>query len=75
MRGLLLDSHVPKAVVDGVRSLRPDCVIEHLAWWREGEYRSAGDEAILVAARAANLVLVTYDRDTIPAIVYRWLIE
>jgi len=75
VQGFLLDAHVPIAVADGVRDLRPDCLIEHLARWRDGMYRNAVDEDILVAARAARLVLVTYDRDTIPSIVHRWLAE
>ena len=75
MQGFLLDAHVPAAVVDGVRDLRPDCVIEHLAWWREGALRNAPDEEILVATRGAALALVTYDRATIPSIVHRWLAQ
>jgi hypothetical protein len=71
----LLDAHVPAAVADGVRAIRPDCRIEHLSYWRGGVLRNALDEHILVATRNANLVLVTYDVGTIPAILRRWLAE
>ena len=75
MHAFLLDAHVPVAVLDGVRAARPSCRVEHLAQWREGSFRSAIDEDILIAAHGANLVLVTYDVGTIPAILHRWLAE
>lgn len=40
--------------------------------WRGGKYRQAPDGAILLAARAERLTLVTYDVHTIPALVHSW---
>lgn len=75
MQGFLLDSHVPSSVADGVRNLRPDCLVEQLSRWRAGEYRNAADEDIMAAARSASVVLVTYDRGTIPSKVHQWLAD
>lgn len=72
MQGFLLDSHVPAAVVPAVRRLASDCIIEHLASWRGGILLDSPDEQILLAALAHDLALVTYDVDTIPAILNGW---
>ncbi len=73
--GFLLDAHVPAAVAEGVRVVRPGCEIEHLARWRGGRYREESDDIILRACRADDLALVTYDVGTIPALLHRWIAE
>lgn len=75
MRGFLLESHVPFAVVTGVKRRLPDCVIEHLSEWRGGKLLNADYETILAAAQEEQLVLVTYDRNTITPLVRAWIEE
>ncbi len=67
---LLLDEHVSPAVVHGLRRSGIEAVA--MREWREGWFREAADEAILVQAAAEGLVLVTYDQRTIPALLKIW---
>lgn len=46
-----------------------------MAHWHHGRLRQARDEDILIAALEADLLLVSYDVGTIPAIVHDWLAE
>lgn len=58
---LLLDENVSPVVAERTRAQRPDIRIESIYTWRDGAYVSASDDALLAAARADGLVLVTYD--------------
>jgi len=75
LSGFLLDVHVPLSVADGVRAARAGCRVEHVAHWRGGKFREDIDGPILEAAVAERLAVVTYDVNTIPAILHRWLAD
>ncbi len=69
-----MDSHVPRAVVRGVR-VACNCEINHIAGWQGGIFRNAEDDQILRATRENDLMLVTGDVGTIPAAVHGSLEE
>jgi len=75
VRGFLLDSHIDRAVVDGVKRLSRECEITHLADWRGGLLRNEDDETILLAATKEELMFISYDVNTIPATVARMIGE
>ena len=49
-----------------VKQHRPDLVIESVPTWQGGAFKGRPDKALLRAARAEGLTLVTYDQKTIP---------
>lgn len=70
---LLLDEHLPVSLARALRSAGHDAVT--LAEWREGEYRSMADEAVLVAAYEDQRILVSGDVHTIPDLLRRFAAE
>jgi predicted nuclease of predicted toxin-antitoxin system len=67
---LLLDSHLPRAVAEGLRRAGIDAMA--LAEWLGGAFREAEDELILTHAAEEGRVIVTFDRRTVPSLLARW---
>ena len=67
---LLLDSHLPLAVMEQLRRAEIDCAA--LSQWRDGTLRTAPDDRILSEAFEENRILVTFDTGTIPAMLGDW---
>lgn len=72
MLRLLLDEHVPPAVVADLAVRRPELEAVALRDWRGGALLSADDAAILSAARDHGLTLATYDLRAIPPLLKAW---
>lgn len=68
----LLDEHIAAAVVAAVRRYSPPLSVAHLAQWEAGRLLGCDDVALLQAAAAAGLTLVTYDCRTIPRLLKEW---
>jgi hypothetical protein len=69
---LLLDEHITPAVAVQLSRHRPTASILTLNAWQRGTYLGAPDDALLAAAQAAGLTLVTYDLRTIPPLLKQW---
>jgi len=69
MLKLLLDEHIPPAVAVGLKRHIRSLEVYALRDWQQGAFLGERDEAILDAAAALGLTLVTYDVDTIPKII------
>jgi hypothetical protein len=69
---LLLDEHIAPAVTIGLRSACPGLEVTALRDWRGGALLCADDVILLIAAREAELSLVTFDLRTIPAVLNAW---
>lgn len=67
---LLIETHVPPSVAQHLRRQGIDAVM--LQHWHEGDYRTAADEVILVAATIEQRIIVTYDRTTFPPMLEAW---
>ncbi len=63
---LLLDSHVPLAVANAVKSLYSGVDIHHVATWQDGAYINADDPVLLEACWQDGRALVSKDRATLP---------
>ncbi|MBI4316951.1 MAG: DUF5615 family PIN-like protein [Chloroflexi bacterium] len=63
----LLDSHLPRALAEGL--IRHDLDAVELSKWRGGDYRSALDALVLRAAYLERRVLVSFDCRTIPPLL------
>jgi len=63
---LLLDSHVPLAVVPAVRISCPGVDIQHVATWQDAAYVNAEDPVLLEACWQDRRALVSKDRATLP---------
>jgi len=72
MLRLLLDEHVPPAVVVDLAKRRRELAVAALRDWRGGALLSADDATILSAAHVEGLTLVTYDLRTIPPLLKTW---
>ena len=72
MLRFLLDEHISSAVCSIVRRRRREVVIESVLEWQAGGLRGKDDDVLLQAAADAELVLVTYDLRTIPALLQAW---
>jgi hypothetical protein len=46
--------------------LVPDCPVVHIARWQGGSWLGLDDAALLMASAEAGLVLVAFDRATLP---------
>jgi hypothetical protein len=68
----LLDEHIATEVVAAVRRYSPQLFVAHLAGWEGGRLLGCNDVALLQAAEAASLTLVTYDCRTIPQLLKAW---
>ena len=72
MLSFLLDEHVSPDVAVIVRRSRPEIPVVALLDWQEGIWIGESDEAILRAASAHPLTLVTYDQRTFPRLLQSW---
>jgi len=66
---LLLDVHVPAAVVDALVRRHADADIVHLRDWRDGACIGKEDQEILATAATEGRTLFTYDLRTIPSLL------
>jgi predicted nuclease of predicted toxin-antitoxin system len=66
---LLLDENMSRTIAAQVRRHRPTLLIESVHDWQGGAFRGRADRALLQAARAEGLTLVTYDQRTIPPLL------
>ena len=73
MLKLLLDEHLSPDIARGLRRKRKTITVHGLAEWEGGRYLGLTDEAILEAAAAQKLTLVTYDLKTIPPLLKTWM--
>jgi predicted nuclease of predicted toxin-antitoxin system len=62
----LLDENMSQVVAAQVHRHRPAIVIESVHTWQDGVFEGRQDKALLLAARAEGLTLITYDQKTIP---------
>jgi hypothetical protein len=72
---LLTNAHISLSVAEQIKAKCPECPIYSLRHWRNGELLNAGDDAILTAALAEGLTVVTYDQRTIMPLVTKWMRE
>ena len=63
---LLADENTSHRLVSACRQIEPNFPIIHIAEWKEGAYVSAKDPALLMALREASLILVGFDRASLP---------
>src|SRR5437773_8842416 len=63
---LLADENTSHRFVAACRRLAPALAITHIAAWQEGSWLGVDDSALLIACAEANLVLVAFDRATLP---------
>jgi hypothetical protein len=75
MLKLLLDEHISPSVAAGLRRRVRAIVVYAMAEWEGGNYLGQDDAACLREAAAQRLVLVTYDRRTIPPLLKAWAEE
>ena len=58
---LLIDENISPLVAEQVRAKRPDINVRSVHEWHEGAYLGVPDDAVLTAAYAEGLSLVTFD--------------
>jgi hypothetical protein len=63
---LLADENTSHRLVSACRRLIPGFPIVHLARWQDGAWLGLDDAALLIACGEAGLVLVAFDRATLP---------
>lgn len=63
---LLADENTSHRLVSACRQIEAGFPILHLSDWSEGAYLSVKDPALLMALREAGLILVGFDRASIP---------
>lgn len=63
---LLADENTSHRMVAACRRLVADFPLVHISEWQEGAYLSAKDPALLMTLREAGLVLVGFDRASLP---------
>ncbi len=66
---LLLDENMSQVVAVQLRSHRSGLIVESVHDWQEGTFEGRPDAALLQAAHAEALTLVTYDQKTIPSLL------
>jgi hypothetical protein len=72
---LLADENTSHRFVSACRRLVPGFPIVHIAKWQDGSWLGLDDSALLIACAEACLVLVAFDRATLPwhaGQVIRW---
>jgi len=72
MLKLLLDEHISPDVAAGLRRRSRTLTVHSLVEWEGGSFLGQEDAAVIGAASAPNLTLVTYDRRSIPALLKTW---
>ena len=68
----LLDEQISPVVASQLSQKHPEIRIESVCVWKQGIWRSRPDPEILLAAKEAQLTLVTYDLRTIPDLILHW---
>lgn len=63
---LLADENTSHRMVSACRQIDPGFPIVHLSDWQDGAYLSVKDPALLMSLREAGLVLVGFDRASLP---------
>jgi hypothetical protein len=63
---LLADENTSQRLVSACRRLVPRYPIVHIATWQDGSWLGVDDAALLVSCAEAGLVLVAFDRATLP---------
>jgi hypothetical protein len=63
---LIADENTSHAFVSACQKLQPNFPIAHVVTWKNGVYRSAKDTTLLLVLREAGLILVGFDRSTMP---------
>jgi hypothetical protein len=63
---LLADENTSHRMVAACRQILADFPIVHIADWQDGAYLSVKDPALLMTLREAGLVLVGFDRASLP---------
>jgi hypothetical protein len=63
---LLADENTSHRFVAACRRLVPDCPVVHIARWQGGSWLGLDDAALLMACAEAGLILVAFDRATLP---------
>ena len=72
---LLLDVHIPAAVVNALRLKFALVDVAHVSNWRGGALREADDADILSACARDGRIFVTYDLSTVPDLLNAWAEE
>jgi hypothetical protein len=72
MLKLLLDEHISRSVVEGLRRHNKSLKVLALSTWDDGEFLGEPDSVCLEHAAEEGLTLVTYDRRTIPPLLKDW---
>ena len=63
---LLADENTSHRLGSACRQIASNFPLIHIAKWQEGAYLSTKDPALLMALREANLILVGFDRASLP---------
>jgi len=63
---LLADENTSHRFVAACRQIKPGFQIIHLSDWEEGAYLSVKDPPLLMALRESEMILVGFDRASIP---------
>lgn len=63
---LLADENTSHRLVVACRQIAPDFPIIHLANWQAGAFMSVKDPALLMTLREEGMILVGFDRASIP---------
>ena len=63
---LLADENTSHRLVSACRRIEPQFPLIHIADWEQGAYLSAKDPGLLMVLREANLILVGFDRASLP---------
>jgi hypothetical protein len=63
---LLADENTSHRLVAACLQMAPDFPIVHISDWEEGAYLSAKDPALLMALRESGMILISFDRRSIP---------
>jgi|HubBroStandDraft_5_1064220.scaffolds.fasta_scaffold135929_2 hypothetical protein len=71
----LLDENISPVVADGLAKRWPRMLPATVHTWKSGSLLGAGDAILLQAALTENLTLVTFDVNTIPAMITAWAEE
>ncbi len=75
MLRLLLDEHISPVVAGGLQRKHRAISVVCMAEWEDGEFLGRPDSECLREAAEQGLVLVTYDRRTIPPLLKAWAEE
>ena len=63
---LLADENTSHRFVSACQRIEPDFPIVHIATWQDGSWLGLDDAALLQGCTGAGLVLVVFDRATLP---------